>query len=578
MLQFTPLDAIKAVRKNLDEQGWNPSAMFGESADNGELDDTIRKTIPEAIDAVHLAAPVDMLESCEGSFTEDGVNDGVLDFHTGKPVLRLVGVKAADSDTVLASSFTESSPIGRLQSNHYLRGTHKDPILVKRNGSRDRFRYFTVGSRTVRNARRIADYLYEKSYDALDYGYAKNYFESRSPYIPVGACSSVRNGNWYGRNYDWNYNEDVEFVVRTKAEGDRHATIGIASGVNGLSKEAIRNGADADLYRILPFYLLDGINDAGLFCNMNVVSADQGRSEYILAQDGEEDRICTLMLVRYILDNFTSALEALNYIQDHVSLFNPPSLMDMDYELHFMVGDASGATYILEIYDGEVVFLPGEAMTNFYIYGVQFNTGGTVYTPADAPTHTAHYENHVNLYGSGLERFNIIAGNQTSGSKSGMRSLMNSLLFTNAYKDATDPFWYSEFVGPATYDVDTPITDSAVTRVVAIAKENYINRDRRNPNTWHTAHSCVYDIAGKRIFIVSQEDTAHEYTARLTDTVPETHLERVEYVTYAQVADSYEVGSALLTPVIDQLTAMVLAIYGEADKAQYFFQKANIQQ
>lgn len=48
--------------------------------------------------------------------------------------------------------------------------------------------------------------------------------------LPVFGCSAVRNGNFYGRNLDFNINEICEFVVRTKAtETRKHASIGVAN-------------------------------------------------------------------------------------------------------------------------------------------------------------------------------------------------------------------------------------------------------------------------------------------------------------------------------------------------------------
>lgn len=578
MVTITKEDAVKAVRKNLDEQGINLSGMFDETTDNVDLDSIITKTIPEAIDAVHRSAPVSSLEGVETSFVEESVNNGVLIFRTEKPVLRFVGVKAADSNVVISDAVPEVSPEGRKQLNKYVRGTYDNPVLVLQDGTRNRFKYYTVGDQTVAKPRKVADYLYEMNLGDIDYEYARDYFSHRDPDFGIGACSAVHYGDFFGSNYDWNYNEGAEMLIRTAAKAGRHAVMGMAGGLKGFTKDLVESGAESDLYKILPFYLIDGENDAKVFAKIQVINKVWDKTSTTPTQT-QEDRICTLMLVRYILDNFSTALEAVTYIQEHVALFSPKALHDMGYEAHFMVGDSS-ETYILELVDGEVSIIDEYSiLTNFYMEGVETGAGNKVTTQEDITTQ-GHYptiDNFLHPYSSGLERWNIIADAYHSGfTKAEMRSLMNSLLYTKAYKDTTDPFWYSEFVGGA-ITVDTPITDSNVTRVVAIAKENYQNRSRSNPITWQTVHSSVYDLNTKRLYVVAQEKALIEHSFGFNDIVPETHIEQLSYVTYAQQADEYEISSALVTPVIDELTAMVLAIYGEDNKAKYFFEKANIQ-
>ena len=67
------------------------------------------------------------------------------------------------------------------------------------------------------------DYLYEITYD--DYEYDKN-LETVIPVEKFG-CSSVKNGNFYGRNFDFIYNDIPEFVVKVNKKEERHASIGL---------------------------------------------------------------------------------------------------------------------------------------------------------------------------------------------------------------------------------------------------------------------------------------------------------------------------------------------------------------
>ena len=87
---------------------------------------------------------------------------------------------------------------------------------------------------------KVTDYLYE--YEADGYG-------TEAPVLPDNGlaeifCSSVRNGNFYGRNLDFKINEICEFVVRTRATAERkHASIGVANPVFlDITNEAVAAG------------------------------------------------------------------------------------------------------------------------------------------------------------------------------------------------------------------------------------------------------------------------------------------------------------------------------------------------
>ena len=62
MAQITPGDAVTLVRRNLDELELNGSIMYDTDTDNESLDNIIKRHLPDAINTVHLAAPVQLLE------------------------------------------------------------------------------------------------------------------------------------------------------------------------------------------------------------------------------------------------------------------------------------------------------------------------------------------------------------------------------------------------------------------------------------------------------------------------------------------------------------------------------------
>ena len=152
MVTITPSDAVALVRKNMDEQEINASALYvsgsPDTADNDSLDNIIKKTLPEAINAVHINADHALLEGIDASLTGVTISNNVVTFTAGAPMLRLVAFQAVDSPVVIGDWTPEYSPTGRKQLNPYIRGTYDDPVLVKLEG-RDQFKYYTILAATA---------------------------------------------------------------------------------------------------------------------------------------------------------------------------------------------------------------------------------------------------------------------------------------------------------------------------------------------------------------------------------------------------------------------------------------------
>ena len=150
---ITPSDAVSIVRKNLDEQEINASAMYDtgspDTTDNDALDSIIKKTLPDAVNFVHGEAPLALLEGVAGTPTSASFSNNVLTFSmTTAQILRLVAFQAVDSSVVIGEWTPEYSPEGRKQLNQYVRGTYDDPVLVKVQG-KQQFRYYTVKAETA---------------------------------------------------------------------------------------------------------------------------------------------------------------------------------------------------------------------------------------------------------------------------------------------------------------------------------------------------------------------------------------------------------------------------------------------
>lgn len=367
----------------------------------------------------------------------------------------------------------------------------------------------------TRTFRSIEPFLYEADYfGALDYGYAKKYFDSVRP-LPYG-CSSVRKGRWYGRNFDWHYDNGCTVVMRTDAMSDRHAVLGVCGGLEEFDRKVIESVGYDDLYRIMPFYLKDGVNDAGVFCNTNVVTADNGVNYATTPLIEKRHEISTRMIPRFVLDNFSSALEAIEYIRDYVSLYTTKEFVGYNYEIHFMVGDAD-ATYVVEIVGGQLRYSEHSIMTNFYVDGVTFLPDGKVYTPADVEYGNLPSSLGILPNGCGLERHNALCDAYDGiDSVEAMREAMNGIMYTNAYDPAMQ--WCSEFVDASMgFTVDTPSSAFEPIFVIAVQKLAERGREDQEPKTWQTTHSSVYDLTAKTLNIVVQENTDCEHVFRFKE-------------------------------------------------------------
>ncbi len=349
--------------------------------------------------------------------------------------------------------------------------------------------------------------LYKISYNSLDYYGARKHFHKNAPVVG-GACSAIRSGNFFGRNLDWYRQESddpkaqPDFIVTTPLTDKCEGVLGIAS-IPKMTAGIASHRRDSDLWGLLPFYLQDGINTSRVYACINVVPNDKGNNTYTIPTVEKLDEICSLMVVRYVLDNFDNATEAVEYLQKYVSIYMPTSLSAMNYESHFMIGDST-KTYVVEIVDNALVYKEHSMMTNFHIDGVSFLPDGKVYTNADAAD--GHFASSLGItdYGSGLERYNILVDGGD------MRTLMNSLLYSKAYSLEENPYWYSEFVNQDRgVTVDTLPDDEDMQYMIEAAQE--IKRGEREGRLWMSTHSSVYNINDKTLNLVSFEDTSKEY-------------------------------------------------------------------
>lgn len=372
---------------------------------------------------------------------------------------------------------------------------------------------------------KVYEYLYDMKWDSidmLDYEYANDYFLDKKPVPNPGSCSSVRNGNLLGRNFDWLYSTSVEFVVKTKANHGAYATVGISGNVPTLNRAFVESKAYSDMYRMVPFMIVDGINSEGLVCTMHVTPLDYGKATGTIPEVYQKHEICSLMLPRFVLDRFSTAQKAVEYLRDYVSIYTSQTLHDQGYELHFMIADEIN-TYVIEFIDNNLQVIELKEypyMTNFNLFGIENNIDGSVYTPeTQHDGFDAITANGITEYGSGLERYNLINSKYSfTNSAIGMKNLMRNLWYTNTYNRSTAPFWHTEFVDGGCKVNSTPSTFESVEN---LSIQRFNDRERDDGLTWQTTHTSIYDFANKSVTIYVQEDQnktkAYDFSASRPD-------------------------------------------------------------
>ena len=211
-------------------------------------------------------------------------------------------------------------------------------------------------------ARPLPKYLWLYEADDSYPDAAQEYYRFRDAEKTIGGCSSVRSGGFLSRNFDFPFDSRAEFVVKMSAGQDRFASVGVAQVGTNLTEAIVTSGKPeySARYKWLPGATVDGINDRGVACNINVVD---GPPQW---GGGVSPALHPLAAVRWILDNATNAEHAATYIAAHIAF---PQGWAQNF--HYMVCDES-STYIVENGTAYPVsgtgVSPVHALTNFRLY------------------------------------------------------------------------------------------------------------------------------------------------------------------------------------------------------------------
>ena len=339
------------------------------------------------------------------------------------------------------------------------------------------------------NMTEVADYLYEVTYD--DYNetnmmenakYMADFFKEANN--PPSACSSVHNGDYYGRNFDYVYSDASSFVIHVTASDKRYASIGVAGSVICWTPEYIETGMTEEDFALLPFVTLDGINEKGVGINSNVAPVYDLEKTTTGTNPGKMD-LPMEFVPRYVLDHAASAKEAVDLLSacNIVSMKGCPE----GYELHWLICDAT-ESYIVESINNELKVVKGDVMTNYYL---------TIDSPLPHPV--------------GVERYNVLKENIAEAvSVDGMDHLMQRAQYTKMYEPKTTPHRYSEiYISIPEEGIDISINSSEESKqaVLDIVSERYLSKERKPDNTiWHTLHSSVYDLKNLTLRLHVQEN------------------------------------------------------------------------
>lgn len=363
--------------------------------------------------------------------------------------------------------------------------------------------------------------------------YFLNYFhgmELEKQEMPSAACTSWRNGNYHGRNLDW-YRADYGCIIiqMPKGPGVTYASVGTINASTIVTQDFVNKGVISDeLRQVLPAATTDGINEAGVAININIVPHQPG-DKY---NTYREDALCCQSVVRYVLDKAGSVEEAVKLIGEKYVCQSIIALAGD--ETHYMISDKD-ITAVVEFPQGEMQVTYYEnngkgwfsknsnpaIMTNFYDCAAEQYGVGT----------EAFYENHPTAMG--VERWQTVKEQFANAKKDVASNLAIAQSVWYFKCMMTDKcLWYTDNAVPESaygkdangwYFIDKGERIPAANAGEAMKGYWDANMEQywanyedtygkmadphvaKNPY-WETSHTVVYDIANKKGYLYPFEN------------------------------------------------------------------------
>lgn len=331
---------------------------------------------------------------------------------------------------------------------------------------------------------KLQNYVYSISYNDYDNATVPEFMKKYD--FSDWGCSGVSYGNFVGRNFDFPYDEMAQFVIKVDSNYARHASVGTAF-MPELTNEIVSKNKYNENFHFLPFFTIDGINDAGVVILANTVPAGDNGTTF-----GTKSKMPDLNIynvVRYVLDNADSVDHAIKLLR-YKNIYSPQKSKK---ELHFMIADGKKSV-VVEFVKNEMKVKNAKFVTNFYLT--------TQMTP----------------HAQGIERFNLLKKNYKLGkTQKGMIELMKKVHYSHLYDKNLKKPWYSEYNG-----VDEETGEEGLTIQSSVEDyEPYIWADRkafkkkkRNGSVWMTLHTSVFDIQNRKMTFIPYEQK-RQYTFRV---------------------------------------------------------------
>ena len=338
-----------------------------------------------------------------------------------------------------------------------------------------------------------------------------------------GGCSSWRNGNFHGRNLDWNQADFGCLIIRMpKGENVEHASVATLNGSKTVTWDFINEGTlTPEQKKYLPCVVVDGINDAGVAININIVPHDPAKT-YIGNTEGNLSSQC---VVRYVLDNADSVDEALTLLSKKEVRQSIVGIAGD--ETHYMISDPK-ETAVVEFINKEMkvtrytsqddgFYSPKgnpAIMTNMYDYAIEQYGFGNEEMFDEFP------------YGMGVERWASIK-EQYANAKQSIEenfAIAKSVWYFDNFM-AKKTAWYTENAVSTVYGKDAEgwwfkPEGAESTEVVRAANHKeaiqgfydafmptywanyeakYSTGDphKKGNDYWETSHSVIYDVNNK---------------------------------------------------------------------------------
>lgn len=117
---------------------------------------------------------------------------------------------------------------------------------------------------------------------------------------------------------------------------------------------------DTSLAVLLPYLIVDGINEKGLTVSILKLDVKEGEAA-VKQQEPSKTTIGYFVLARYILDSCATVEEAIALAQEY-NISNTGGI-----DLHLFVTDSTGASIVLEWRYNQLTVTDTNAVTNFYV-------------------------------------------------------------------------------------------------------------------------------------------------------------------------------------------------------------------